>query len=653
MTSGAGHVTARACHPGSMATRAISIDLNERERKEAAASRRFPVSVSSENPVPRYDWRSSQTFDEVLSHARGAVDLSRAPLPLLEGHDRSKVNVGIVTGLRLDGARLRGELVLGESQRARELAADIAAGIVTGLSVGYRIDTEERDEKAKRITATRWVPFEVSIVSVPADLSVGINRSHPMPEPVTPPSPSTATLEPEQRAAVSDVGAERERVRFIMDAARTYQGRGIDDEFTRNLIDRGTSIGVAKNAILHRLAEYSDSLPPTSNHLGMDLRYDERSRRVVEMDQRRPIVAGEDRADDFQRAAVDAILIRSGIQVEKPHAAARDVSASVPDIARTCLSRAGKSASRMFGGEARGVDLLKRAMSTSDFPLILSGALHASVRHGYETEPSTHRGWVRTAPVSDFRDQVRPILGSAPELKPVIEGGEYTNGAMDEDSTSYKVAKYGRIVTLSFEVLVNDNLGAFLRVQPALGQAARRKEADTVYALFALNAGAGPAMQDGVNLFHATHANLVAQGAFDAVLLGKGRELLRKQTALGGGYLSLVPRFLIVPAERETAAEVLLANATRRTTTEKTTPEWIANLELVVEPRLVSSAAFLAADSNQIDTVELGLLEENMGGPVLDEEEEFRRDVKCWKVRHVFGAKALDWRGLVKMPIAP
>jgi hypothetical protein len=156
-----------------------------------------------------------------------------------------------------------------------------------------------------------------------------------------------------------------------------------------------------------------------------------------------------------------------------------------------------------------------------------------------------------------------------------------------------------------------------------------------------------------VNLFHATHANLVAQGAFDAVLLGKGRELLRKQTALGGGYLSLVPRFLIVPAERETAAEVLLANATRRTTTEKTTPEWIANLELVVEPRLVSSAAFLAADSNQIDTVELGLLEENMGGPVLDEEEEFRRDVKCWKVRHVFGAKALDWRGLVKMPIAP
>jgi phage major head subunit gpT-like protein len=206
---------------------------------------------------------------------------------------------------------------------------------------------------------------------------------------------------------------------------------------------------------------------------------------------------------------------------------------------------------------------------------------------------------------------------------------------------------------LTWEVLVNDCLQAFLRIQPALGQAARRKEADIVYALFAQNGGAGPAMQDGTNLFHANHTNLVTAGAFDAALLGAGRTLLRKQTALGGGYLSLVPRFLLVPPEREIAAEALLANATRRVTVEKTTPEWIANLELVVEPRLANTAAFLAADSAQIDTVELGLLEENMSGPVIEQEEEFRRDVARWKVKHVAGAKALDWRGLVKLPITP
>jgi hypothetical protein len=58
--------------------------------------------------------------------------------------------------------------------------------------------------------------------------------------------------------------------------------------------------------------------------------------------------------------------------------------------------------------------------------------------------------------------------------------GEYTEGPMGEDSTAYKVEKFGRIVSLTWEVLVNDDLAAFLRIQPALGQAARRREADNV-----------------------------------------------------------------------------------------------------------------------------------------------------------------------------
>lgn len=623
-----------------MRNRTITIDLGERERKEAAALRRFPVSVSSDTPVPRREWTTGETWDEVLSHDRSAVDLSRAPLPVLESHDRSKVNVGIVTSLRTDGARLRGELVLGASQRATELAQDIAAGIVTGLSVGYMIDREERDEKAKRITATRWTPYEVSIVSVPADVTVGIGRSMPMdPEsPVTPQQPPATESGARAAAASAEVLAERERVRFIEDVTH-HQHLGA--EFARSLIDGGQPLEQARRAIQDRLAARDEALRfenhvlPGGEHAG-----------------RAPITPGDDYAQDFQRAAVDALLLRSGIRVAKPHAAARDVSASVHDLARLCLSRSGKSASRWFGGEARGPELIKRALTTSDFPQLLSGALHASVRTGYETEPSSHRAWVRATPVPDFRDQERPILGSAPPLQPVGEGAEYPFGAMDEDSTRYHVGKYGVMVALSWEALVNDNLNAFLRVQPALGQAARRKEADAVYDLFALNSGAGPDMQDGVKLFHANHANLTAAGAFDAALLGAARTLLRKQTAIGGGYMALTPRFWIVPAERETAAEAILANASRRTTTEKTTPEWIASLELVVEPRLATTGAYLAADSSQIDTVELGLLEENVNGPAIDEEGEFVRDVKRWKVRHVFGSKALDWRGLVRMPIS-
>lgn len=612
-----------------MRNRTITIDLTERERKEAAASRRFPVSVSSETPVPRYDYAMGGQVDEVLRHTPGSIDLSRAPLPVLEGHDRTRVNVGIVRDLRVDGTRLRGVMVLGSSQRAQELAVDIGDGIVTGLSIGYVVQEQERDVKAKRVTATRWAPYEVSITPVPADTTVGIGRSSSMD--IDDPTTTTTTTPPATEGATASERAmllERERVTEIRSLVTRHMPEGEREALTSELIESGAPLARAREVLLERLAARDATLPPFNTHVRVDL--------------------GMNGADDFRRAAIDSLLLRAGIPVAKPHAAAGDVSASVYDLARLCLSRADRSG-RL---PARGPELLKRAATTSDFSAILEGALHASLRNGYENEPASHRAWVRVAPFADFRPASRPILGSAPSLARVLEGAEYTEGYFDDDGTSYSVAKYGKIITLSWEALVNDNLGAFLRVQPALGVAARRLEADLVYALFPLNSGAGPTMNDTKALFHADHANLTSAGAFDATLLGAARTLLRKQTAVGGGYLSLVPRFWIVPAERETAAETILSNASRAMTSERTTPEWISNLELVVEPRLANTAAYLAADASQVDTVELGLLDENVGGPFIETEQGFNTDESRWKIRHTAGVKALDYRGMVKMPIS-
>ena len=620
-----------------MLTRTISVDLDLAERKEAKASKRFPASIASDTPITRRSYDGEWT--EVLSHARGAIDLTRAPLPLIEGHDRTRTNIGIVDGLRVEGGKLRGEVVLGSSARAEELAADIADGIVRNLSIGYEILEQTRDEQKKRITATKWRPHEASIVSTPADTTVGFGRSHTMPQDTTtapPPAPDEAT-----RAAVElATRAERERVDTIRTLATQH---GLGDAFARDLVSRSVPLADARTAILNALATRGERTAIESH-----LRFTERA----------PITPGDDLAEDFHRAAVDALLLRAGIRVEKPHAAAGDVSASVYDLARTCLSRAGKSGSRMFGGEARGPELLKRAATTSDFTAILAGSLHAAIRKGWEDEPASHREWVRVVPFVDFREAKRPILSSAPDLEKVLEGAEYTHGYFKDEGTGYAIQKYGKIVALSWEVLVNDNLGAFLRVQPALGAAARRLEADLVYALLALNSAEGPAMPDGSNLFVAGHANVTASGAFDAALLGLGRTLLRKQKSLaavrsGGGYLSLTPRYWIVPAERETAAEVILSNASRRMTSEKTTPEWISSLQLVVEPRLANTAAYLCAGCEQIDCVELGLLEENIGGPHMETQQGFDTDESRWKIRHTAGVKALDHRGMVKMPVSP
>ena len=628
-------------------TRTFQIELGERK---ANGARTFGAVISTEAPVPRRDWERGE-FTEVLSHAKGAVDLSRAPLPLLESHDSRSLPIGIVDNLRLVDGKLRGDVTFGTSARAQEIAADVEAGIIRNLSAGYSIEkvVEKLDGKQKTITATRWTPHEVSAVAIGADAGAGFGRSHDMRDKTstatTPTTTAPAPTETRDAAAI-----ERERCSDILRLARRV---GEQDEFADQMISSGTPIAEARRLIVER-SVVRDSTPIDGHHSsglesgGYVAVRGHRDLPTPWMERRAAPTL--DAGRDFRGAAVDAILLRAGVPLSKPHAAARDVPGSVLDLARICVSRTGNT---FRGGNE---ELIRRALTTGDFPEILAGVMHKAVLNGYETEPSSHRAWVRPQQVPDFRDQHRVILGSAPELKQVGEAGEYTNGGFDEGSTSYRIAKYGRIVQLTWEVLINDTLGMFLRVQPALGQAARRLEADTVYALLALNAGAGPTMQDGNPLFHiASHANLGSAATFDAAALGAARSLLRKQTALGGGHLSLVPRFLIVPVEREHTAEVLLAQAARSVTTvDSATPQWISSLELVVEPRLADGAFYLAADSGQIDTCELGLLEENFAGPTITEDrgEDFRRDVIGWKVRHVIGAKFLDWRGIVKQPLS-
>jgi len=362
--------------------------------------------------------------------------------------------------------------------------------------------------------------------------------------------------------------------------------------------------------------------------------------------------AGGRACGDFVNAAGDALVIRAGITVAKPHAGSRDfMTMDVAELARACLSRAGKS-----NREFDRVGAIRAALSTSDFPALLGNALGKSLRTGYEAEPQSHALWARFVQVEDFKPQIRALLSSAPELLHVPEGSEYPHGAIGDDSAVYAVAKFGRIIRLTWEALINDDLGAFVRVPQAMGQAARRKEADLVYGLFAANGGAGPTMQDTKTLFHADHANLATGTAsLDAAGLSYARTLLRKQTAKGGGLLNLQPRYLIVPAELETAAETLLATSQRAAvqgSSGNVLPSWIGGLIPVVEPRLAANAFYIAAAPEQVDTLEVAGLASDRAAPVIEEHNEFVRDSQGWKVRHVVAAAFTDWRGIVKVPVA-
>lgn len=546
------------------------------------------------------------------------------------------------------------QLAIGNAEQLRK-AADVLEKVGEGLVDAYARRTRaSRTQLGEWMAAETWFSAADAVAHGFADetldetdhdaLRLAAQFTSPRfrhPERIAAMSQSPAPQAPVP-VEIEAAAIEARRVASIRDYfAAPFGGHGSADSlgarfpdlYARALTDRAVDINAVRQLVLARLGEGAEPLCGGGHAIGSSI------------------------GADFAAAASDALAMRAGVRIDNPHAASRDIRPmSTLDIARACLSQTGRPSR-----DLSGMRLIKAAMTTSDFPSILENTLGKVLRAGYESDPQSHTAWVKRTTVRDFKAVSRVLLGSAPALAAVPEGTEYTYGGLSENKASLQIGKFGKLLRLTWETLINDDLQAFAKVPAAMGAAARRAEADAVYALFTANSGAGQTMQDSVSLFDSgAHANVSGTaGAISTTTLGAARSLLRKQLALGGGYLNLNPRFLIVPAESETLAEQVMAQATRHvvdtvsTNTRKLdapTPEWISRLQLVVEPRLNSAYGFyVAAGAEQIDHCELATLEAEPN-PVLEEEREFEVDANGYKVRHSFVAKFVDWKGIVRVP---
>lgn len=138
--------------------------------------RTVEIAFSSEEPYRRW------FGDEILSHGKGAVDLSflnSGRAPLLADHNHRDV-IGIIEKAWIDKDRKGRALVrFGRGERASEFFNDVADGIRPNISVGYVVKNWKIDEeKTPEVwTATKWRPLENSVVAIPADETVGVGRS--------------------------------------------------------------------------------------------------------------------------------------------------------------------------------------------------------------------------------------------------------------------------------------------------------------------------------------------------------------------------------------------------------------------------------------------------------------------------------------------
>lgn len=235
----------------------------------------FPAS--SEEPVER--WYGM----EVLSHEPGAVKLKRAmagAMPLLFNHNIDDP-IGIIMGARVEKNRLMVDAKLFSTDRATEVKAMIDGGL-RNVSLAYRVNVIEENKQTETYTATDWEPYEVSIVTVPADPTVGIGRNESeynvrMIRANTTAGPSATTKEstmpeitvlepvkPEQK--VSAVEAEKERRLAIINLCKSNK---IDARVEERWIEDGAPLTLVAKEILDVMEERGKQKPLEAARLGL------------------------------------------------------------------------------------------------------------------------------------------------------------------------------------------------------------------------------------------------------------------------------------------------------------------------------------------------------------------------------------------------
>lgn len=359
----------------------------------------------------------------------------------------------------------------------------------------------------------------------------------------------------------------------------------------------------------------------------------------------------QDEQDTRRQRVADGILARAGILTGDAARAARQDNPAAHQplyvLAEQSLIAAGVNTRNMDRDQ---ISRMALAQSTGDFPVILENVLHKMLLAAYRLQQFTWSRFCATGSLSDYRPHNRYHLGSFSDLKPVNEEGEYENGVLsDAAKETIQGSRKGRILQITPEVLVNDDLGAFSRPTTVLGQAAARTIEKDVYGLLALNAGLGPLMSDGKTLFHADHGNIAAVAAAPTVAsFDAGRQQMGSQMDPGGNdYLDIVPAVWLGPKSLRGAAVVVNeAEFDDEANKNQRRPNISRGLvsDIIDTPRLSGTAWMLFADKDLEPVIEVAFLN-GVQTPTLEQETNFRTDGLSWKVVHRYGVGAVGWKG--------
>lgn len=629
-----------------------------------AEARTVPAALSSESEVPRWFGR------EKLVHTDEAIDLSRARdgLPLLFNHNRD-VPIGVVRDLKVVDGVLRGVLHFSNNARAGEIWGDVREGFLRDISIGYRILKFEESADDDLVTVTRWELFESSVVTIPADRDVGINRDDPaMPAFMLPQRQPGAMLTREDdpsagqgeydnvrrlsfdQGQAAGIKAESERRAGIARLFLPERFRGGEFDALRTAAeDGGWSVTETTDRLLELVGRAGAG--PLGGGGGVTQAEDRGGREPS-------VSAGDDSIDKFVRGAELAICVRSRIITERePVAEARGagfMGMTLSELAREYL--------RIAGVDTRGLvnrdQIVRRALEvrgiiahgTSDFAAIVENVATKALLMGWTETPETWNRIARVGNLPDFKQASRVGLSEFSNLEIVRENGEYKTGDMSDRKEVVQLLTYGRLFGISRQAIVNDDTDAFTMVPRKMGRAAQRKVGDLVYAVLTGN----PTLnQDSTALFHADHSNLGTGGAPSVTTVSEARKLMKLQTdgESAAAGLNIPLSRLIVPVTLEDSASVLAASEYDPADTNNSrAPNPVRGFEVVADPRLDADSTaqwYASADPQLYDTIECAFLD-GQTEPFIETQDGWSTDGVQMKVRIDAAAIPLDFRGLVR-----
>ncbi|MDP3409029.1 prohead protease/major capsid protein fusion protein [Bosea sp. (in: a-proteobacteria)] len=528
--------------------------------------------------------------------------------PILDAHNATSARnvIGIIQSVRSEAGRLIGVLRLAQSDDAAPIVDRIRNGFLRDVSIGFRVHqwAESRTpETGGRIrTAVRWSIFELSVVPIGADPGARI-RGLPMDN-------ENEILD--RTPIMPD--ADQARIRSIGELA------DLPPSFAEGQISGNATIEEVRTAAREAMVQRSAGTRQI------------RATVVQEAPEARIRAMGD---------ALDARLTGTA-----PSEAGRQFSgASLRDLATECL--------HVRGISTRGMNpdaLFRAAHTTSDFPQLLQGVGNRTLMAAYTAAASPLKQIGRQGSRPDFRAGTALKLGELSALSKVTESGEIKAVSRSETSESYVLDTYAGMFSITRKALINDDLNAFGDWARVAGQAAAATEAEVLWSLLSQSSGAGPVMgEDSKRLFHADHGNLLSPGAgLTFIELSDARKALRTVKGLDGKtVIQVVPKYLLVGPELETAAEQIVAQITANTVSDVN--PFAGKLIPLIEPRITDDSWYLFADPATAPVLEYSYLS-SAPGPQMASREGW--DVLSTEYRVVldFGAGAVDWRGAVRNP---